>query len=176
MPHSWWQIQLTINTAMHTDSLAPVPLPARGPAIPEIGYLLEEIGDRLFWLTDGYYQMMFLVADADVIAVDAPLTLGHNITRAIRTVTKAEVEHAIYSHSHADHAGAMALYEPATMYAQADAARLLERDNDPNRPVPTEIFTDSRRIEVGGEILQLDYHGSNHSPGNLFIYAPNSRH
>ncbi len=117
-----------------------------------------------------------LVADADVIAVDAPLTLGHNITRAIRTVTKAEVEHAIYSHSHADHAGAMALYEPATMYAQADAARLLERDNDPNRPVPTEIFTDSRRIEVGGEILQLDYHGSNHSPGNLFIYAPNSRH
>jgi glyoxylase-like metal-dependent hydrolase (beta-lactamase superfamily II) len=157
---------------MTATNYTPVPLPARGPAIPEIGYLLEEIGDRLFWLTDGYYQMMFLVTDAGVIAVDAPPTLGHNITRAIRTVTKAEVEHAVYSHSHADHAGAMALYEHATMYAQADAARLLERDNDPNRPVPTEIFTGSRRIEVGGAILQLDYHGSNHSPGNLFIYAP----
>ncbi|MGA2929435.1 MAG: helix-turn-helix domain-containing protein, partial [Solirubrobacteraceae bacterium] len=65
------------------------------PAVSDEGYVLEEIGDRLFWLADGFYQMMFLITDDGVIAVDAPPTRGHNIRRAIRKVTKTEVTHAV---------------------------------------------------------------------------------
>ena len=63
---------------------AAVPTAARGPKIPEAGYLVEEIGDGLFWLADGVFQMMFVITDEGVIAVDAPPSLGHSILRAIR--------------------------------------------------------------------------------------------
>jgi hypothetical protein len=43
---------------------AAVPQAARGPEIPESGYLVEEIGDGLFWLADGVFQMMFAVIRA----------------------------------------------------------------------------------------------------------------
>jgi glyoxylase-like metal-dependent hydrolase (beta-lactamase superfamily II) len=151
---------------------APVPSPARGPAVSDEGYVLEEIGDRLFWLADGFYQMMFLITDDGVIAVDAPPTLGHNIQRAIRKVTKTKVTHAVYSHAHADHVGAMVIYENAQLYAQEQTAQLLRRDADPNRPPPTQTFAESMALEIAGDVLQLDYHGPNHSPGNAFIYAP----
>ena len=124
-------------TDMSHHGHASAPPGARGPALPEEGYVLEEIADRLFWLADGFYQMMFLVTDDGVIAVDAPPTLGHNISRAIRKVTSAEVTHAVYTHSHADHVGAMVIYENAQLYAQEQAAQLLRRDADPNRPPPT---------------------------------------
>jgi glyoxylase-like metal-dependent hydrolase (beta-lactamase superfamily II) len=95
----------------HAHTTTGVPAGASGPTIPESGYLVQEIGDQLFWLTDGLYQMMFLVTPEGVSAVDAPPTLGHNILRAIRSVTRLPVTNAVYSHHHADHTGAMVLYE-----------------------------------------------------------------
>ncbi len=156
-----------------TDS-APhrVPDSAQGPTIPETGYFLDEIGDRLFWLTDGLYQMLFFASDEGVIAVDAPPTLGNSILRAIRSVTKASVTHAVYSHHHADHAGAMSLYEGAQLYSHSEAAALLARDRDSGRPLPQHTFDDTMRLDIGGVALELAHHGPNHSPGNLFIYAP----
>src|SRR6202035_67422 len=107
-----------VATACPPGTTAPVPLPAKGPAIPKSGYLVEEIGDRVFWLTDGLYQMIFVTTAEGVVAVDAPPTIGHNILRAIATVAKSDVTHAIYTHHHADHTGAMILYEGARFYAQ----------------------------------------------------------
>ncbi|MGH6915098.1 MAG: MBL fold metallo-hydrolase, partial [Geminicoccales bacterium] len=52
---------------------------------------------------------------------------------------------------------------------------LLERSADPNRPLPTITFADSYTLTVGDQTLQLDYHGSNHEPGNIFIYAPEQK-
>lgn len=156
---------------------APIPPNAVGPSIPASGYLYEEIGDNLFWLTDGLYQMMFLVTDEGVLAVDAPPTLGNNILRAIRKVTRKSVKHAVYSHAHADHVGAMVLYEDAELWSHAAVARSLRVANDPNRPVPerARTFRRSQEIQLGGERLRLDYRGPNHAPGNLFVYAPRQR-
>lgn len=155
-----------------SSSTAPVPPPAKGPAIPRSGYLVQEIGSSLYWLTDGIYQMMFLVTGEGVVAIDAPPTLGNNILRAVATITRQPVTHAIYSHHHADHTGAMVLYEGAQLWAHQDTARLLSREQDPNRPIPGHTFADSHTLRVGGQVLRLDYQGPNHSPGNLFIWAP----
>jgi glyoxylase-like metal-dependent hydrolase (beta-lactamase superfamily II) len=87
-------------------------------------------------------------------------------------VTDKPVTHGVYSHHHADHCGAMVLYEGAQLWAHRDAAWLLSQEQDPNRPLPRHTFTDSCTLAVGGEILRLDYHGPNHSPGNLFAWAP----
>ncbi|MGW5664646.1 hypothetical protein ACWEWG_31985 [Streptomyces sp. NPDC003758] len=48
----------------------------------------------------------------------------------------------------------------------------LQFDRDRNRPLPTETFDDHYVLEVGGERLELDHHGPNHSPDNIYIYAP----
>ena len=154
---------------------APVPPPAKGPAIPKSGYLVQEIAERTYWLTDGLYQMIFLVTGEGVVAIDAPPTIGNNILRAIASVTKARVSHAVYSHHHADHTGAMVLYEGARVYAQREVAGLLRQAGDPNRPLPDVTFADRLSLVAGEDSIQLAYHGPNHSPGNIFVYLPAQR-
>ena len=119
--------------------------------------------------------MIFLVTAEGVVAVDAPPTIGNNILRAIATVTKAQVTHAIYSHHHADHTGAMVLYKGARLYAQSDVAGLLRQTRDPNRPLPQVTFDDKLTVTAGEDRIELAYHGPNHSPGNIFTYLPAQR-
>jgi glyoxylase-like metal-dependent hydrolase (beta-lactamase superfamily II) len=162
-------------TGCPPTTTAPVPPPAKGPAIPKSGYLVQEIAERTYWLTDGLYQMIFLVTAGGVVAVDAPPTIGNNIPRAIASVTKAQVTHAIYSHHHADHTGAMVLYTGARFYAQSEVAGLLAQVSDPNRPLPDVTFDDRLTVTAGDERIELAYHGPNHSPGNIFTYLPAQR-
>jgi glyoxylase-like metal-dependent hydrolase (beta-lactamase superfamily II) len=158
------------------SAVAPVPEAARGPAIPETGYLVEEIQDGLYWVTDGAYQAMFLTTGEGVILVDAPPSLGPKLAQAIADVTDEPVKYVVYSHHHADHVGAAGQFaETATYIGHEATAALLSRDNDPNRPVPTVTFADSYELTLGDQTLQLDYHGSNHEPGNIFIYAPKQK-
>ncbi|GAB3178278.1 glyoxylase-like metal-dependent hydrolase (beta-lactamase superfamily II) [Micromonospora palomenae] len=155
---------------------APVPQAALGPEIPEAGYVLEEIADGVFWLSEGMYQMMFVVTDEGVIAVDAPPTLGHNILRAIRSVTSRSITQVVYSHQHSDHVGAMSVYpEDVPRYAHRITAERLALLRDPHRPLPTHVFDDTLTIEAGDHSLQLDYKGPNHAEGNIFVYAPTQR-
>ena len=157
---------------------APIPAASFGPALNADGYYVGQIAGDLYWVTDSYYQAMFLSTRRGVVLVDAPPTIGHNLLRAIDDVTRtngrpAKVTHLIYSHSHADHIGAAGLFGPGIVrIAQAQTAASLARAADPNRPVPTVTFRDSHQLTVGGETLRLDYHGPNHAPGNIFIYAP----
>ncbi|MEU5789649.1 MBL fold metallo-hydrolase [Micromonospora purpureochromogenes] len=155
---------------------APVPPAALGPEIPEAGYVVEEIADGVFWLSEGMYQMMFVVTDDGVIAVDAPPTLGHHILRAIRSVTSRSITQVVYSHQHSDHVGAMSVYpEDVPRYAHRITAERLALLRDPNRPLPTHVFDDTVTIEAGDHSLQLDYKGPNHAEGNIFIHAPSQR-
>ncbi|MEH0935819.1 MBL fold metallo-hydrolase [Micromonospora psammae] len=155
---------------------APVPPVARGPEIPEAGYVVEEIADGVFWVSEGMYQMMFVVTDEGVVAVDAPPTLGHNILRAIRGVTDRPITHVVYSHQHSDHVGAMSVYpEDVPRYAHRITAERLALLNDPHRPRPTRVFDDTLTVEAGDHSLRLDYRGPNHAEGNIFIFAPTQR-
>jgi glyoxylase-like metal-dependent hydrolase (beta-lactamase superfamily II) len=119
--------------------------------------------------------MIFLVTADGVVAVDAPPTIGNNILRAIASVTKARVTHAVYSHHHADHTGAMVLYDGARVYAQREVAGLLRQAGDPSRPLPDVTFEDNLTVTAGEDRIQLAYHGPNHSPGNIFAYLPAQR-
>ncbi|GIM96308.1 MBL fold metallo-hydrolase [Paractinoplanes toevensis] len=157
-------------------AFAPVPPGAEGPAIPDQGYLRQEIGDGLHLVTDGVYQMMFLATGDGVVAVDAPPALGRFILPAVAEVTSMPVTHVVYSHHHADHIGAASIYpEEAQRWAHRDTAVLLDRLHDKRRPSPTGIVDDSHVLTVGDQELRLDYRGPNHSPGNLFVYAPRQR-
>ena len=105
-------------------------------------------------------------------------TIGHNIQRAVDEIAAAngvsnEVTHLIYSHHHADHAGASSLFgRNITRIGHEETRKLLLRDDDPARPPPEETFQDRRTLEIGGERIELAWHGSNHSPDNIFIHLP----
>jgi len=158
-------------------SSAPIPENAKGPQIDfSKGYLVEEIKDGLYWVTDGAYQAMFLTTGEGVIVVDAPPSIGQNILNAIAEITDEQITHVVYSHTHNDHIGAASLYpENVAIIAHAEAASQLEQRNDPNRPIPTATFEDKYTLEVGNQKLELQYHGPMHEPGNIFIYAPNQK-
>ncbi len=153
------------------------------------GYYVAEIRDNLYWVTDGSYQMIFLVSRKDVIVVDAPPTIGQNILKAIADVTDKPVTHVVYSHSHADHIGAAGIFpEDAVVIAHEDTAAQLEAALSDERPYPYGVFvgggpvplpdkTFKKRyfLRVADQVLELDYKGPNHEPGNIFIYAPQQK-
>lgn len=157
---------------------APVPAAALLPPPPAKGYTTMPLGDGAYMVTNGIYQMMFLVTGAGVIAVDAPPMLAPYILPAIAEVTSEPVTHVVYSHAHNDHiAGATIYPASAQILAHEETARLLARAKDPNRPMPTKTFAGEGRhtLTVGSQTLYLDYHGDNHQPGELFIYAPRQK-
>ncbi|UNK49871.1 MBL fold metallo-hydrolase [Lysobacter sp. S4-A87] len=159
------------------DKHLDVPESARGPAIdPAKGYRLQDLGDGLYMVTDNAYQSMFLVYDKGVVVIDTPPTFSSHIPAAIAEVTKNPVTHVVYSHSHKDHiGGTRALGGKPVIIAQEETLRLLKRDNDPDRPLPTVTFKDAYTLEVGGKKLDLSYHGNGHEPGNIFISAPKQK-
>ena len=105
-------------------------------------------------------------------------TIGHNIQRAVDEIASAngvsnKVTHLVYSHHHADHAGASSLFDKnVTRIGHEETRRLLLRDDDPARPPNEETFQDRRTLEIGGERIDLAWHGANHSPDNIIIHLP----
>ncbi len=146
--------RLSIAEAL-TDC-APIPGSALGPAPNEQGYYVGPVEGNLYWVTDGTYQCAFLTTCDGVVLFDAPPTIGHNIQRAVDEIAAAtgasnEVTHLIYSHHHADHAGASSLFgRDITRIGHEETRKLLLRDDDPARPAPEETFADRRTLEIGG--------------------------
>jgi len=166
------------STAGALPDCAPIPGSALGPAVNEQGYYVGGVEANLYWVTDGTYQSAFMTTSDGVVLFDAPPSIGHNIQRAVNEITAAnglgnEVTHLIYSHHHADHAGASSLFgRNITRIGHEETRKLLLRDDDPARPPPEETFQDRRTLEIGGERIELAWHGSNHSPDNIFIHLP----
>ncbi|HET6292493.1 MAG TPA: MBL fold metallo-hydrolase [Kribbella sp.] len=165
-------------SANELPDYVPVPESAFGPALNEQGYFVGRVERNLFWVTDGTYQSAFLATLDGVVLFDAPPTIGHNLRRAVDEVAAAEgigntVTHLVYSHHHADHAGAANLFgDDIVRIGHAETRRLLLRDNDATRPAPEVTFEDSYTLEVGGERVELVYHGPNHSPDNIYLHFP----
>lgn len=159
------------------DKYMDVPASAQGPAIDAAkGYRLQDLGSGLYMITDNAIQSMFLVYDRGVVVIDVPQTLVAYIPKAIAEVTNNPITHIVYSHSHADHiGGTKTLGGHPVIIAQEETLRLLKRDADPNRPLPTVTFADKYTLHVGSQVLELSYHGNAHEPGNIFIYAPAQR-
>src|SRR5690348_15209696 len=158
---------------------APVPPSALGPAVNAQGYYVGRVQKNLYWVTDGTYQAAFLTTREGVVLFDAPPTIGHNLQRAIDEIASDngvsnKVTHIVYSHHHADHLGASSLFgRNVVRVGHAETRRLLARDNDPTRPVPDVTFQNRYTLRVGGERIELAWHGTNHTPDNSHIHFPN---
>jgi glyoxylase-like metal-dependent hydrolase (beta-lactamase superfamily II) len=169
---------MTTQATRSLPDYAPIPESSLGPALNEQGYHFGRVERNLFWVTDGTYQSAFLATSDGVVLFDAPPTIGHNLRRAVDAATAEEgttstVTHIVYSHHHADHAGAANLFgDDVIRIGHEETRRLLLRDNDPTRPAPEVTFGDTYTLRIGGERVELAFHGPNHSPDNIFIHFP----
>ncbi|MDX6226671.1 MAG: hypothetical protein QOI76_61, partial [Frankiales bacterium] len=160
---------------------APIPPGALGPALNAQGYYVGRVEKNLYWVTDGTYQAAFLTTKEGVVLFDAPPSIGNNLQRAIDQIASAngvsnKVTHIVYSHHHADHIGASSLFgNDVNRVAHAETKRLLIRDSDPTLPpvpLPDVTFETRRTLHIGSERIDLAWHGTNHTPDNIYIYFP----
>jgi glyoxylase-like metal-dependent hydrolase (beta-lactamase superfamily II) len=157
---------------------APIPRSALGPALNDQGYYVGRVERNLYYVTDGVYQSAFLTTPDGVVLFDAPPSIGGNLRRAVDEIAAANgvtntVTHLVYSHHHADHGSAAFLFDgDVTRIGHEETKRLLLRDEDQARPLPDVTFADRYTLEVGGERVELAWHGSNHTPDNIYIHFP----
>ena len=167
------------DSTARVPDYAPIPRSALGAALNDQRYYVGRVERNLYWVTDGVYQSAFLTTGDGVVMFDAPPSIGPNLRRAVDEIAAdngvpATVTHLVYSHHHADHAGAAALFgEDVVRIGHEETRRLLLRDNNPARPAPDVTFADRYTLEVGGECVELAWHGPNHSPDNIYIHFPN---
>lgn len=69
------------------------------------GYLIREIKDGVYMLTNGNYQSVFMTTGKGVVLIDAPEPLIKFIVQAVAEVTDEPITTLIYSHGHSDHIG-----------------------------------------------------------------------
>jgi glyoxylase-like metal-dependent hydrolase (beta-lactamase superfamily II) len=169
---------LAAKPAASLPAYAPIPGAALGPALNDQGYYVGRVERNLYWVTDGTYQSAFLTTPDGVVLFDAPPTIGHNLQRAVDEIAivngvSNRVTHLIYSHHHADHAGASFLFgKKVVRIGHEETRRLLLRDDDPARPAPEETFQDHQTLEIGDERIDLAWYGANHTPDNIYIHLP----
>ena len=157
---------------------------------PAKGYLVSEIKDKVYYVTDGIYQMMFIVTSDGVVAVDAPPSIGNNILLAIKEVTDQPVKYVIYSHSHPDHIGSASLYPANAQYISSttSAAELKKHNQGKNQvpfgafvggkpvPQPTKVFKDSFTLNAGNRIIKILHTSQSvHSADDLIIFLPKEK-
>ncbi|ABX13254.1 MBL fold metallo-hydrolase [Nitrosopumilus maritimus] len=143
---------------------------------PDKGYAVLEIADGVYWLVGSGYQTMFLTTGQGVVAVDAPQPIGEKYLSAIDEVTDEPITHMIYSHHHQDHTGAAGeiFSQDITYISHKDAADELKSENNPDRPIPTQILEgDFNTLEIGNKTIEFYNLGDFHSKGNLLILLPN---
>ncbi|MFI2380347.1 MBL fold metallo-hydrolase [Streptomyces sp. NPDC018964] len=149
------------------------------PAFYEKGYHVEKLGDGdgFYWVgSPSGYDAAFMLTGNGVVAIDAPPALGENMVAAVESVTDEPVTHLIYSHWHSDHIGGAKAFGPNVKIIGHEMTReLLTRFPDPYRPAPTETFSTDETLEVNGARLELSYKGFDHTPGNIYIYAPEQK-
>jgi glyoxylase-like metal-dependent hydrolase (beta-lactamase superfamily II) len=185
-----YQVNAQINVRVdHPTALAVLPN-TTVDVNPKKGYLLKEIRDKVYYVTDGLYQMMFIVTDEGVVAVDAPPYIGANILKAIKEVTDKPVTYVIYSHCHPDHIGSATLFPPEAQYVTGEkSAEELARHNTGAGtvpfgifvggkpvPAPTRTFKDSLTLVVGGRTIKLLTTGqAAHSSEDVIVFLPKEK-
>lgn len=164
------QVSSSTSSSYAVRTYLPVPAEAEAPAVNADGYRVEYLGAGAWLITNNQYQCMAVVSTEGVIMLDAPPTIGYTMLWAVGNITNTPVTHLVYSHTHADHIGGSWLFGNVTRIGHYLTRDYLVSDPDTKRPPPDITFSTQYLLQVGNQSLELNYHGPNHHPGNIFTY------
>ncbi len=127
-------------------------------------------------LTEGAYQSMFLVHENGVVVIDAPPVYAAHIPQAIAEVTTKPITHVVYSHSHIDHIGGSEGLggQPVIIAHEETAPAAHARRGSEPAAADGDVPPTVTRSRVGGQVLELSYHGNGHEPGTSSSPRPRS--
>ena len=158
---------------------APVPRSAFGPALNEQGYYVGRVERNLYWVTDGTYQSAFLTTSDGVVLLDAPPDDRQQHPargRRDRLRQRRQQQGHTTSSTRTTTPTTPARRPCSTRTSPASATRrrggsCCATTTRPGRR-NEETFQDRRTLEIGGERIDLAWHGANHSPDNIIIHLP----
>jgi glyoxylase-like metal-dependent hydrolase (beta-lactamase superfamily II) len=128
------------------------------------------------------HQAMFVETN-DIVIITDPVAHGwpnggQQYLHEIRKITDKPIRYVIYSHHHFDHIAGGQVFKDAgaTFIAHRRAKERLELLKDPHTVIPDEAVPDrGRTIRLGGTVLELSYHGLNHSDSTLVMRLPKEK-
>ncbi len=155
---------------------------AQAPARAPIATTKVEGTDGVYVFRNINHQAMFVVTNDGVIVTD-PVAYGRpnggqQYLDEIRKITDKPIRYVIYSHHHFDHIAGGQVFKDAgaTFIAHRRAKERLELLKDPHTVIPDEAVPDrGRTIRLGGTVLELSYHGLNHSDSTLVMRLPKEK-
>jgi glyoxylase-like metal-dependent hydrolase (beta-lactamase superfamily II) len=143
---------------------------------PTKGFAVVKIAQSVYFLTEGIYNTMFILAAKGVILFDAPPQVGvAKIKAAIAEVTNKPIIALVYSHGHFDHIGAakevIGGAKIPIVGTRTLAAQLKER-GDAKRPPPTRTVKSGKSITIAGVAIKLTELKYAHDEGTTLIELP----
>lgn len=142
------------------------------------GYLVKEIKQDVYVVTDGGYQSMFVTTGQGVIVFDAPPSFAAHLKQAIAEVTKEPIRKLIYSHAHVDHIAGSEVFKDIPnleIISEKGVADFLKEMKDPRRLIPTKTFVGETEIKFGTADIELTKKQYHSDEGDLFIYLPKKK-
>lgn len=135
---------------------------------------ISQISGNLYRFQNNHHYSVFLVTEEGVIATD-PINAkaAQWLSNEIKTRFGQPVKYVIYSHHHADHVSGGEVFadDGAIVVAHKNAVQALLEDNVATA-VPVITFQESMRLELGGQQVELNYLGKNHSDNSIVVLFP----
>ena len=156
-------------------ALALAAIPVRAAAQAPVRAITTITGDLYRFQNNGHYSV-FLVTPAGVIATDPIDKDAAGWLKAeIATRFKVPVKYVIYSHGHADHDSGGEVFADTATFVGHEIAKKMLIDDQVRTPPPTETFTDTKTVSLGGATVELTYLGPNHADGMIVMRFPKER-
>lgn len=107
-----------------------------------------------------------LVADAQINEADTKQLIA-----AIAKITPLPIKYVVIGSDHNDHVGGNAAFPSGTTFiAHPTSKAVLEQRK--GVPIPTEVVSDKRVLNLGGTEIQVLFLGRAHTGGDLSVYLP----
>lgn len=156
-------------------ALALAAIPVLAAAQAPVRAITTITGDLYRFQNNGHYSV-FLVTPAGVIATDPIDKDAAGWLKAeIATRFKVPVKYVIYSHGHADHDSGGEVFADTATFVGHEIAKKMLIDDQVRTPPPTETFTDTKTVSLGGATVELTYLGPNHADGMIVMRFPKER-
>ena len=159
--------------------LGTVPLAAHEPKQPvptaQVGYAIEKIAGDVYMFSAGHFRSALLVTKEGIVLTDpcgkeAATWLRAELGRRF----DAPIRYVIYSHSHPDHVYGGEVFDgPGVTFV----AHRLTRQNlvsvKAKTRIPNLVFDGELDLHLGGQRIELRYHGVNNGRGSISMrFAP----
>jgi glyoxylase-like metal-dependent hydrolase (beta-lactamase superfamily II) len=126
---------------------------------------IEPVAGDVYRFQNNFHYALVVVTDEGVVVVDPINAEASTWLKAeLGKMTDQPVTHLIYSHSHLDHASGGSVF--------ADGTTVIAQENAPadiDGVVPTERFSDTTTLEIGGKTLELTYLGPGHGQDMIAV-------